>query len=73
MGIRNDPTDMIAITTVWIEGELIRKGTVLPSSHPAVKRNAISSCRPRSGRRSTRGDARSRAEALGSDDERRVN
>ena len=39
MSIRKDPTNWIAVTTVWTEGELIRKGTVLPSSHPAVKRN----------------------------------
>jgi hypothetical protein len=39
MSIRKDPTDMIAITSIWTEDELITKGTILPSNHPAVKRN----------------------------------
>jgi hypothetical protein len=41
MGIRNDPTDMIAITSIWTTDELIRKGSILPSNHPVVKRNRI--------------------------------
>lgn len=41
MSIRKDPTDMVAITSIWTEDALIRKGTILPRNHPVVKRNRV--------------------------------
>ena len=41
MSLRKEPTNWIAVTTVWTEDELIRKGHVLPSNHPVVKRNRV--------------------------------
>jgi hypothetical protein len=38
MSLRGDPDNVVALTDIWTEGELIRRGTVLPAKHPVVKR-----------------------------------